>query len=154
PDEGWAKSAPSEPPHPSRTLTPTPLPGGERLKASRRTPMEIRPILSTLRRHKTAAALIVVEIALACAIVCNALFLVSQRVENLGLPSGIAEHELLQVRLSGIGKQDNADARSQEDLAALRAVPGVTSVAITNQVPFQNGSWNSSLTLTPDQEEQ
>lgn len=30
--------------------------------------MDIRPIFSTLRRHKTAAALIVIEIALACAI--------------------------------------------------------------------------------------
>jgi len=41
--------------------------------------MEIRPILSTLSRHKTAAALIVLEIALTCAILCNALFLVAQR---------------------------------------------------------------------------
>ena len=42
--------------------------------------MDIRPILSTLRRHKTAAALIVLEIALTCAIVCNALFLIGQRL--------------------------------------------------------------------------
>ncbi len=28
--------------------------------------MDIRPILSTLRRHKTAAALIVLEVALTC----------------------------------------------------------------------------------------
>jgi putative ABC transport system permease protein len=34
--------------------------------------MELRPILSTLRRHKTAAALIILEIALSCAIICNA----------------------------------------------------------------------------------
>ena len=42
--------------------------------------MEIRPILSTLTRHKMAAALIVMEIALSCAIICNALFIVSQRL--------------------------------------------------------------------------
>ena len=42
--------------------------------------MEIRPILSTLRRHKTAAGLIVLEIALSCAILCNALFIVGQRL--------------------------------------------------------------------------
>ena len=34
--------------------------------------MDIRTILSTLRRHKTAASLIVVEVALTCAIVANA----------------------------------------------------------------------------------
>ena len=114
--------------------------------------MEIRPILSSLRRHRTAAALIVLEIALSCAIICNALFLVGQRVEALHRPSGIAEHELLQIRLGGVGKQADADARSREDLAALRAVPGVTDAVIVNQVPFQRGSWNTSLANTPDQE--
>ncbi len=114
--------------------------------------MEIRPILSSLRRHRTAAALIVLEIALSCAIVSNALFLVAQRVDALHRPSGIAEHELLQIRLGGVGTQADADARSREDLAALRAVPGVANAVIVNQVPFQRGSWNSSLSNTPDQE--
>lgn len=114
--------------------------------------MEIRPILSTLLRHKTAAALIVLEIAFSCAIVCNALFLIAQRIENVSRPSGIAEQELLQIRLSGIGPSDNADARTREDLAALRAVPGVAGVTLVNQLPFYNNSSNSGLTLTPDQE--
>ena len=39
--------------------------------------MEVRPILSTLRRHKTAAALMVLEIAVTCAILCNAVFLIA-----------------------------------------------------------------------------
>src|SRR5690606_22429222 len=45
--------------------------------------MDIRPILSTLRRHKTAAALIVLEIALSCAIICNAVFLIGERIERM-----------------------------------------------------------------------
>lgn len=114
--------------------------------------MDIRPILSTLRRHKTAAALIVLEIALTCAIVCNALFLIGQRIETISQPSGIAESELLEVRLGGIGKQVNAAARTREDLAALRSLPGVKSVVAINQLPFRRNSWNSSLSLVPDQE--
>jgi len=114
--------------------------------------MEIRPILSTLSRHKTAAALIVLEIALSCAIICNALFIVSQRLETLNLASGIDDDRLIEIGLSGIGQQTDGDARTAEDLASLRAVPGVERVAITNQLPFQNGSWNTSLSLTPEQE--
>lgn len=114
--------------------------------------MEIRPILSTLSRHKTAAALIVLEIALSCAIICNALFIVSQRVETLNLDSGIDDDRIIEIGLSGIGQQTDADARTAEDLAMLRALPGVEHVAITNQLPFQNGSWNTSLALDPDQE--
>ncbi|AEM52857.1 ABC transporter permease [Stenotrophomonas maltophilia] len=114
--------------------------------------MDIRPILSTLRRHKTAAALIVLEVALTCAIVCNALFLVSQRVEKISMPSGIAENELVMLRVSGIGKQTDALARTREDLASLRAIPGVSNATIINQVPFRNGSSSSSISRVIDQE--
>lgn len=114
--------------------------------------MDIRPILSTLRRHKTAAALIVLEVALTCAIVCNALFLVSRRVEKISMPSGIAENELVMLRVSGIGKQTDALARTREDLASLRAIPGVSNVTIINQVPFRNGSSSSSISRVIDQE--
>ena len=114
--------------------------------------MDIRPILSTLRRHKTAAALIVLEIALTCAIVCNALFLVSQRIDKISLPSGIAENELVMVRVSGIGKQTNAMARTREDLAVLRALPGAKAVTVINQLPFRNSSSNSSISRKQEQE--
>ena len=67
--------------------------------------MDIRPILTTLRRHKTAAALIVLEIALTCAIVCNALFLIGQRLEKINQPSGIVEKELLEVRLGASARR-------------------------------------------------
>ncbi|KOQ78064.1 ABC transporter permease [Stenotrophomonas maltophilia] len=114
--------------------------------------MDIRPILSTLRRHKTAAALIVLEIALTCAIVCNALFLVSQRVERISRTSGMAENELVLVRVTGVGKQTDAAARTREDLASLRAIPGVTAVSVINQVPFRNSSSNTSISREMNQE--
>ena len=50
--------------------------------------LQIRPILSTLRRHRTAALLIVIEIALTCAIVCNSVFLIANRIERLRFGSG------------------------------------------------------------------
>ena len=114
--------------------------------------MDIRPILSTLLRHRTAASLIVLEIALSCAIVCNALFLIAERMESVSRPSGIADSELLQIRLSGIGPTENADARTREDMAALRGVPGVASVTMVNQFPFSNSASNSGITLTPEQD--
>jgi putative ABC transport system permease protein len=115
--------------------------------------MEIRPILSTLRRHKTAAALLALEVALTCAIVCNALFLIGQRLEAIGKPSGIDEDRVVEIRVNGIGTQANAAALTREDLAALRAVPGVERATTINQLPFRRrGSWNTSLSLTREQE--
>jgi putative ABC transport system permease protein len=115
--------------------------------------MEIRPILSTLARHKTAAALIVLEIAMACAIVCNALYLIGSRVEQMTEVSGIAEDELVRVQITSIGRDDNADALTRTDLASLRAIPGVKDATVVNQVPFVRSSWNSGVRLQPDQQQ-
>ncbi|HET6807341.1 MAG TPA: FtsX-like permease family protein [Frateuria sp.] len=113
--------------------------------------MDILPILSTLRRHKITALLVVLEIALTCAIVCNAVFLISQRLERMRMPSGVAEHELVEIEVQGIGKPTSAKARAQEDLALLRQIPGVKSAALVNEVPFTNSSWNTSVKLDPKQ---
>ncbi len=114
--------------------------------------MDIRPILSTLRRHKTAAALIVLEIALSCAIVCNALFLIDTRMERMNRATGLAEDEIVRINVAGIGTNDNVDAAAKTDLAALRAIPGVKYATMTNHVPFDDSSWNSSVSIKPDQQ--
>ena len=115
--------------------------------------MDILPILATFRRHKITALLIVLEIALTCAIVCNAVFLISQRVHRVDLPSGVAEHELVQVQVVDIGDRPDAKARGEEDLAALRAIPGVKSVARINQLPFTDSSWNNNIFLSATQKQ-
>ncbi|MEO8308505.1 MAG: FtsX-like permease family protein [Pseudomonadota bacterium] len=114
--------------------------------------MEIRPIISTLGRHRTAALLIVLEIALTCAIVCNALFLIGSRVEQMTEISGVAEDEVVRVQLTGIGTDENSDALTRTDLAALRALPGVKAATVVNQLPFVSSSWNSSIKLKPNQD--
>ncbi|KRE88599.1 ABC transporter permease [Frateuria sp. Soil773] len=113
--------------------------------------MDIVPILSTLRRHKTTALLVVLEIALTCAIVCNAVFLISNRLERMKMPGGVAQHELIMVQAASIGQQADAKARAREDLALLRQIPGVTAAALVNEVPFTNSSWNTSIKLDPKQ---
>jgi ABC-type antimicrobial peptide transport system, permease component len=116
--------------------------------------MDILPILSTLRRHKITAWLLILEIALTCAIVCNAVFLIGQRLERMHMPSGIAEHELVQVQLAYIGNRPDAAARTETDLVALRQIPGVTQVALTSQLPFASGgSSNSGIKLDPKQQQ-
>ena len=113
--------------------------------------MDIRPILSTLSRHKTAASLIVLEIALTCAIICNAVFLIAQRLERMDRPTGMADSELVRINVAGIGEDENADALVKQDVASLRAIPGVKAAAALNHLPFDGSSWNSSVSITPDQ---
>ena len=115
--------------------------------------MEIRPILSTLMRHKTAAALIVLQIALTCAIICNALFMIGERITQISEISGLAEDELVRIQIIPVGGESNSEAQTRADLAMLRAMPGVKAATTINQVPFVNSSWNSGVNLQPDQEQ-
>jgi putative ABC transport system permease protein len=113
--------------------------------------LQLRPIFSTLRRHRTAAFLIIIEIALTCAIVCNAVFLIANRVERLRFRTGMADSELVHLATRSIGKNENAAARTREDLAALRALPGVRSAAVVSVIPFGHMMSMSGVNLVPDQ---
>ncbi|HSS02908.1 MAG TPA: FtsX-like permease family protein [Kofleriaceae bacterium] len=109
--------------------------------------MHFFPILSTLRRHRTAAALIVIEIALTCAIVCNAIFLIGDRLARMDRSSGIVEDELVRVETTGIGTRADPIAVTAQDVVALRSIPGVKSVASMNMIPFGGSSWNTGISL-------
>ncbi|MGO3128196.1 MAG: ABC transporter permease [Luteimonas sp.] len=115
--------------------------------------MDIRPIFSTLRRHKTAAALIVIEIALACAIICNAIYLIDRRIDHMSRPSGTVENEILRIQMPSIDETADVDRKAgiQRDLAALRALPGVRHVAAVTQIPYGNSSSTSGVRLNADQ---
>ena len=114
--------------------------------------MAIRPILASLSRHKIAALLIVFEIALAFAIVSNAVFLIRERLQRMDIVSGVAEHELVEVQMAYIDHQADADARARTDLAALRQIPGVRAAALIDQIPFGRSSSNGGIALHPDQQ--
>jgi putative ABC transport system permease protein len=113
--------------------------------------MDILPIFKTLSRHKVIMWLLMLEIALSCAIVCNGVFLIVQRMQHMDMPSGIAEHDLVQIQQAPIAPPPDRYARAREDLAALQQIPGVQAVGMTNQVPFGGASSNGNVMLTPTQ---
>src|SRR5450432_659579 len=113
--------------------------------------MEIRPIISALMRSKVALILIGLQIALTLAIVCNALFIISQRIEKTGRPSGMNEADTFMVSSSGFGTNFNVKNAITEDLALLRGLPGVADATAISSVPMSNSGWYEAAFLTPDQ---
>lgn len=113
--------------------------------------MHIRPILATLSRHKTAAALVVLEIALSCAIICNAVFIISNRIDQLQMQSGVATDELVYLATSSLLPDVNLDALRKQDLQALASIPGVKAVSSVNQIPYGGNVWASDVRLEAGQ---
>ena len=114
--------------------------------------MHFRHILHALRRHRLAVALLVLEIAFSCAVVCNALFLIGTRLERMHRPSGVDEMHLVQVRVRSVapGSAEATMAQTRTDLAVLRAIPDVADVSIINQTPFGNSFSASGVSLSDD----
>ena len=98
--------------------------------------MNLRPILSSLRHHKLTALLLVLQVAFTCAIVCNVVFMIANRVSQVRLPTGLVENELSMVQVDGIDQDESAKARHATDLAALRALPGVKAAVAVDSLPL------------------
>jgi putative ABC transport system permease protein len=122
----------------------------------RMTPMTIpvRPILSSLTRHKAGVFLIALQVALTLAIVANAIFVISQRVIYISRPSGIDESNIVVVdnRWVGAPTFEQAQAKTAADLAMLRQLPGVSDAYADYSFPAA-GPWASvwGIGLAPDQ---
>lgn len=120
--------------------------------------MKLHPMIAALRRHKAGAILIALQIALTLSIICNAVFIIGQRVERVQRPTGLAERDLFLVTQQWVGAPSGSDpasvqkldAMQREDLAALRALPDVASVAPTASLPLLNSSWNGSVSTKPN----
>jgi len=110
--------------------------------------MEIRPILASLRKHRIPAALIVLEIALACAVLCNAVFMIGQRLADIHWPNAIDEQGISVVTVNGADPR-LAASDIPRDLAALRGIAGVTAAATATSMPLDQNPALSSFTTTP-----
>ncbi|WP_426700707.1 ABC transporter permease [Rhodanobacter sp. Col0626] len=115
--------------------------------------MQIKPILAAMRHHKAGTVLIALQIALTLAIVCNALFIIEQRIQRLSRPSGVEENNLFVVRSDWADKSDpqRIDAQMQADLIALRQLGSVQDAAPTNSFPLRGTGWDNFIKLQPDQ---
>ncbi len=111
--------------------------------------MELRPIYSVLMRNKAGMALIVLQVAITLAVICNSLFIVIERSERVGRVSGIDEAGTFTIDSIGFAAGYDVRDTTQADLAMLRAMPGVISAIQTNTVPMSNGGWGTGLSTEP-----
>ena len=110
----------------------------------------MNPILSALMRNKTGALLVAMQVAISMAILANALHIVNVRQAVMARPSGIADESSVFYVSTRYLSRETAQfdrALQQRETARLRAIPGVTSVASTNQMPLSNQARRSSVSV-------
>lgn len=112
--------------------------------------MPLPPLVASLTRHKLTALLLVLQVSLTCAIVCNVAFMIVERVQLLRQPSGVAENELVSIDSTDLDDNAQPLVRHDTDLAALRAIAGVKSAAAVDALPFNHHDWTNGIALVQD----
>jgi putative ABC transport system permease protein len=110
----------------------------------------VRPILSALLRNRTGAVLVAMQIAIALAVLVNALYIVVQRAEKMRRPTGIDVDNVMVIASAGFTDRFQSVPSVQEDLAYLRSLPGVVAASATGAIPLSDGGNNEPLLTTPD----
>lgn len=108
--------------------------------------MEIRPILSAMLRNKTGAILIALQIALTLAIVCNAVFIIHDRLAQMARNPGMDVENMIVISMSAYKPDYNADSAVKTDLDVLRSMPGVVDATYSQSVPLSGGGWSDGAT--------
>jgi len=114
--------------------------------------MEIGPIWRAMLRNKTGAILIALQIAVTMAIMVNAVSIMQERSTLMARPSGVDENNIFFISSIGFAENFNERSAIEEDLAALRALPGVVSAIQSNSVPLSQGGWSMGLKTEPGED--
>ncbi len=109
----------------------------------------IRPTLSALLRNRAGALLVAAQIAIALAVLVNAVYIVHQRIAKMGRPTGIDEQNLFQVTGSGFTPRFDSISALRDDLAYVRGLPGVADAAPGATVPLGDSNTSAQLSADP-----
>ncbi len=113
--------------------------------------MDIKPILSSLRRSPTGAILVALQIALALAIVVNSLYIIVQRIEKVNRDPGVDVPNIFLVGWVPSNDKFQGEVTMREDLAILRGLPGVQAATVVNAVPLSGGGSSTSIFTEPNE---
>src|SRR5689334_22239164 len=97
--------------------------------------MEIRALLSALWRNKTGPLLVAAQVALTLAVVVNMTYIVRQKLEDAGKPTGLDLNNTFWIVTEANNSEFNYPAAVKADLAYLNSLPGVVAASTVNNVP-------------------
>lgn len=115
--------------------------------------MEFGPILRSLLRNKLGVLLIALQIAFTMTVTVNAVYIIDQRSERMARPSGLDEANIFHLSSVGYGNNFNESVVSTEDLALIKALPGVLDATVMNAIPVSGSGSSTGVGLEPDRPE-
>jgi putative ABC transport system permease protein len=98
--------------------------------------LQIRPTLLGLVREGAGPVLVALQVAVALAVLVNAVYVVKQRIDKIGRPSGIDVENIFAIRSLGFTERYLHEPTIRADLEYLRSLPDVEGVTVFDYLPF------------------
>ena len=111
--------------------------------------MELGPIWRAIMRNKGGYLLIALQIAVTMAIMVNAIAIIQERADEMARPSGVDEENIFSLASDVFAPDVDQKSLIDEDLDALRNMPGIVNAIATNSFPLRQGGWSMGLQLEP-----
>ena len=106
---------------------------------------EIGPIFRAMLRNKVGAILIALQIAVTMTIIVNSVYIIVERSKEMQRDSGIDNLNSFYLTSVGFAESFNVPITVEEDMNALRALPGIVDAIQINAVPNSGSGWSMSL---------
>jgi putative ABC transport system permease protein len=97
--------------------------------------VEIRALLSALKRNKTGPVLVGVQVAITLAILVNVAYIVEQKIEDVSRPTGMDLDNLFWIATGATSRDFNYATAVKADLIYLNSLPGVVAASTINNLP-------------------
>jgi putative ABC transport system permease protein len=110
----------------------------------------VPPLTAALRRNATGAILVVAQIAITLAVLCNTVSIVAHAIAQIERPAGFDTRDTFVMSVAGLSQQFNVASAERADLVYLRALPDVVDATITTGEPLTNNGTSTGLTRNAD----
>jgi len=113
--------------------------------------MGFRPMMSSLMRSKTGPILVALQIAVTLAIVINALFIISQRVEKMDRDTGMDIANVIVTDVRGFGQGFDVVDSIRNDIDLIKSIPGIVAATVSNHAPLSGSGSGTGLRTVADE---
>jgi putative ABC transport system permease protein len=106
------------------------------------------PLLAALTRNPTGALLVLSQIAITLAVLCNSVSIVAHAIARIDRPTGFDTRDTFAIGVAGTSKRFDLASAQREDLAYLRALPEVAAATLGNGRPLTHDGGFTELRRT------
>jgi putative ABC transport system permease protein len=110
----------------------------------------IKGLLIALWRNRTGPLLVSAQVAIALAVLVNVAYIVEQKIEDVGRPTGLDLDNMLWVATEASSRLYNYTSAVTADLAYLNSLPAVAAATVTNLLPQTSAAMTLRFATKPE----